>query len=220
MEGSWIIRTIKRWWIDLIVKMKLHLGEYSQPSTVLSHQHSDHKQYCQTCLKLIMLLGSYHSSHFNLLSRALSQSIKICLQIESSGFLCIQIMMPIGEGVPMGGHSGILEFKVGCLKSLLSLLLIDVVVSDARAGGRRLVKACLIFASSISVSWFSRISCTYYTSTHWYIFSSRQHCESSQSCVSIALCNSWEYENMYNSGTTTSSSQTHPTYSWSRRVGR
>ena len=55
---------------------------------------------------------SYHSSHFALLSRALSQSIKICLQIESSGFLCVQIMMPVSENVPLGGHSGILEFKV------------------------------------------------------------------------------------------------------------
>lgn len=56
---------------------------------------------------------SYHSSHFALLSRALNQSIKICLQIEQSGFLCVQIMMPVGEGVPVGSHSGILEFKVG-----------------------------------------------------------------------------------------------------------
>jgi len=55
---------------------------------------------------------SYHSAHFALLSRALNQSIKICLQVEHSGFLCIQIMMPVGEGVPMGQHSGILEFKV------------------------------------------------------------------------------------------------------------
>ena len=55
---------------------------------------------------------SYHSSHFAILSRALHQSIKICLQIEHSGFLCVQIMMPVAENVPMGGHSGILEFKV------------------------------------------------------------------------------------------------------------
>jgi hypothetical protein len=26
--------------------------------------------------------------------------------------MCIQIMMPVSEGVDMGGHSGILEFKV------------------------------------------------------------------------------------------------------------
>ena len=33
--------------------------------------------------------------------------------------MCIQIMMPVSEGVDMGGHSGILEFKV----SFLSLLM-------------------------------------------------------------------------------------------------
>ena len=55
---------------------------------------------------------SYHSSHINLLSRALNQSIKICIQIESSGFLCVQVMMPVTEGLPVGAHSGILEFKV------------------------------------------------------------------------------------------------------------
>ena len=56
---------------------------------------------------------SYHSSHVALLGRALQQSIKICLQIESSGFMCIQVMMPVPEGLTMGQHSGILEFKVG-----------------------------------------------------------------------------------------------------------
>ncbi|WWD16204.1 hypothetical protein CI109_100630 [Kwoniella shandongensis] len=59
---------------------------------------------------------SYHSSHFALLHRALHQSVKICLQIEHSGFLCVQIMMPLGEGVPVGGHSGILEFKMHALE--------------------------------------------------------------------------------------------------------
>ncbi|WRT67436.1 uncharacterized protein IL334_004407 [Kwoniella shivajii] len=59
---------------------------------------------------------SYHSSHFTLLHRALHQSVKICLQIEKSGFLCVQIMMPLGEGVPVGGHSGILEFKMHALE--------------------------------------------------------------------------------------------------------
>ncbi|ORX33853.1 Rad1/Rec1/Rad17 [Kockovaella imperatae] len=58
---------------------------------------------------------SYHSSHFALLTRALQSSIKICLQIENSGFLCVQIMMPVSEGVAMGGHSGILEFKMHAL---------------------------------------------------------------------------------------------------------
>ncbi|KAK8869534.1 hypothetical protein IAR55_000100 [Kwoniella newhampshirensis] len=59
---------------------------------------------------------SYHSSHFALLHRALHQSVKICLQIEHDGFLCVQIMMPLGEGVPVGGHSGILEFKMHALE--------------------------------------------------------------------------------------------------------
>lgn len=54
---------------------------------------------------------SYHASHFAFLARALQQSIKICVQIEREGFMCIQIMMPVGEGVDMGNHSGILEFK-------------------------------------------------------------------------------------------------------------
>lgn len=58
-------------------------------------------------------MTSYHSSHFALLSRALNQSIKICIQVESSGFLCVQVMMPVADGVPLGEHSGILEFKVG-----------------------------------------------------------------------------------------------------------
>ena len=62
---------------------------------------------------------SYHSSHFALLSRALAQSIKICLQVESTGFLCVQIMMPVGENVPLGHHSGILEFKVNDLPRCL-----------------------------------------------------------------------------------------------------
>jgi cell cycle checkpoint protein len=57
---------------------------------------------------------SYHSSHFALLSRALHQSIKIALMVESSGFLCVQIMMPVGDKVGLGEHQGILEFKVGC----------------------------------------------------------------------------------------------------------
>ncbi|EIW66309.1 hypothetical protein TREMEDRAFT_70218 [Tremella mesenterica DSM 1558] len=54
---------------------------------------------------------SYHAAHIMLLYRALQHSIKICIQIETEGFLCVQIMMPVGEDVPVGGHSGILEFK-------------------------------------------------------------------------------------------------------------
>ena len=77
---------------------------------------------------------SYHSAHFALLSRALNQSIKICLQVESTGFLCIQIMMPVGEGVPMGQHSGILEFKVSYNLNWVPQLMID-----ARVGRRRLI---------------------------------------------------------------------------------
>ncbi|OCF40635.1 hypothetical protein I317_05567 [Kwoniella heveanensis CBS 569] len=64
---------------------------------------------------------SYHSSHFALLSRALHQSVKICLQIEKTGFLCVQIMMPLEKNVEVGGHSGILEFKVGQRLSPYSL---------------------------------------------------------------------------------------------------
>ena len=29
--------------------------------------------------------------------------------------MCIQIMMPVSEGVDMGSHSGILEFKVSLI---------------------------------------------------------------------------------------------------------
>jgi cell cycle checkpoint protein len=57
-------------------------------------------------------MGSYHASHFAFLARALQESIKICVQIEREGFMCIQVMMPVNEGVDMGNHSGILEFKV------------------------------------------------------------------------------------------------------------
>ena len=55
---------------------------------------------------------SYHSAHFGLLSRALNQAIKVCIMVESTGFLCVQIMMPVSDRVEVGGHSGILEFKV------------------------------------------------------------------------------------------------------------
>ncbi|WVW82758.1 hypothetical protein I302_104769 [Kwoniella bestiolae CBS 10118] len=59
---------------------------------------------------------SYNSSHFALLHRALHQSVKICLQIEKSGFLCVQIMMPLNNNAGVGGHSGILEFKMHALE--------------------------------------------------------------------------------------------------------
>ncbi|WWC89735.1 uncharacterized protein L201_004660 [Kwoniella dendrophila CBS 6074] len=66
------------------------------------------------CVKRVKF--SYNSSHFSLLHRALHQSVKICLQIEKSGFLCVQIMMPLSENVEVGGHSGILEFKMHALE--------------------------------------------------------------------------------------------------------
>jgi hypothetical protein len=34
--------------------------------------------------------------------------------------MCIQIMMPVGEGVDMGNHSGILEFKVSSRAQTIS----------------------------------------------------------------------------------------------------
>ncbi|GFZ45867.1 hypothetical protein JCM24511_03599 [Saitozyma sp. JCM 24511] len=61
---------------------------------------------------------SYHSSHFALLSRALHQSIKIALMVENSGFLCVQIMMPVGDKVGLGEHQGILEFKMHALEEI------------------------------------------------------------------------------------------------------
>ncbi|WWC69155.1 uncharacterized protein I206_103091 [Kwoniella pini CBS 10737] len=59
---------------------------------------------------------SYNSTHFSLLHRALHQSVKICLQVETSGFLCVQVMMPLSDNVEIGGHSGILEFKMHALE--------------------------------------------------------------------------------------------------------
>jgi cell cycle checkpoint protein len=47
-----------------------------------------------------------------MLSRALQQSVKIALQIEHTGYLCLQIMMPITKDLGTGVHMGILEFKV------------------------------------------------------------------------------------------------------------
>ncbi|WVR05449.1 hypothetical protein IAU60_002465 [Kwoniella sp. DSM 27419] len=59
---------------------------------------------------------SYHSAHFALLSRALQHSVKICVQIERTGFLCVQVMMPLVDGIAVGGHNGILEFKMHALE--------------------------------------------------------------------------------------------------------
>lgn len=72
----------------------------------------------------IELNCSYHASHFAFLARALQESIKICVQIEREGFMCIQIMMPVNEGVDLGGHSGILEFKVSSRNCMIGVKLI------------------------------------------------------------------------------------------------
>jgi hypothetical protein len=48
--------------------------------------------------------------------------------------MCIQIMMPVGEGVDMGGHSGILEFKVSWPR--LDFVQGKADASDERTGGR------------------------------------------------------------------------------------
>ncbi|KGB79583.2 cell cycle checkpoint protein [Cryptococcus deuterogattii R265] len=52
---------------------------------------------------------SYHSAHFAHLSRALQNSIKVCLEIQSDGFLSAQIMM--AEGEELGEHGGLLHYK-------------------------------------------------------------------------------------------------------------
>lgn len=54
--------------------------------------------------------SSYHSAHFAHLSRALQNSIKVCLEIQSDGFLSAQIMM--AEGEELGEHGGLLHYKV------------------------------------------------------------------------------------------------------------
>ncbi|KAI9637818.1 putative DNA repair protein Rad1 [Dioszegia hungarica] len=59
---------------------------------------------------------SYHYAHFAMLSRALQQSVKIALQIEHTGYLCLQIMMPITKDLGTGVHMGILEFKMNALE--------------------------------------------------------------------------------------------------------
>ena len=53
--------------------------------------------------------------------------------MEREGFMCIQIMMPVNEGVDMGSHSGILEFKVSCLFQRIGC---EFDVPDERIGGR------------------------------------------------------------------------------------
>lgn len=67
---------------------------------------------------------SYHSSHINLLARALNQATKICLQIESSGFINVQVMMPMAPNADVGKHSGILDFKVGIIAVTLQRLML------------------------------------------------------------------------------------------------
>lgn len=48
-----------------------------------------------------------------MLSRALQQSDRLSIAIEPSGFLDIQISMPIvGRGLEIGQNQGIIEFKV------------------------------------------------------------------------------------------------------------
>lgn len=59
---------------------------------------------------LMRLESSYHSAHFAHLSRALQNSIKVCLEIQSDGFLSAQIMM--AEGEKLGEHGGLLHYKV------------------------------------------------------------------------------------------------------------
>ncbi|KIR59745.1 cell cycle checkpoint protein [Cryptococcus bacillisporus CA1873] len=57
---------------------------------------------------------SYHSAHFAHLSRALQNSIKVCLEIQSDGFLSAQIMM--AEGEELGEHGGLLHYKMQALE--------------------------------------------------------------------------------------------------------
>lgn len=90
---------IRRSWINSNAGTKYHLRELQSPLNGLCEAH----------------FRSYHAQHFAFLGRALQQSIKICVQIEHEGFMCIQIMMPVGEGVELGAHSGILEFKVSSI---------------------------------------------------------------------------------------------------------
>lgn len=59
--------------------------------------------------------SSYHAPHIALLSKALQGSLKVCLRIDETGFLSVQVMMPVPESMPPHMHNGILEFKVSCL---------------------------------------------------------------------------------------------------------
>lgn len=67
--------------------------------------------------------NSYHSAHFAHLSRALQNSIKVCLEIQSDGFLSAQIMM--AEGEELGEHGGLLHYKVRPLWQPLVQVLIS-----------------------------------------------------------------------------------------------
>ncbi|KAL1410990.1 checkpoint clamp complex protein Rad1 [Vanrija albida] len=58
---------------------------------------------------------SYHASHVALLGRAVQHSAKICLQIETTGFLSVQVMMPLSENQPPELNNGILDFKMNAL---------------------------------------------------------------------------------------------------------
>ncbi|TXT13614.1 hypothetical protein VHUM_00981 [Vanrija humicola] len=59
---------------------------------------------------------SYHASHVALLGRAVQHSAKICLQIETTGFLSVQVMMPLSENQPPELNNGILDFKMNALE--------------------------------------------------------------------------------------------------------
>lgn len=72
----------------------------------------------------------YHAAHIALLSKALQHSLKVCLRIDDTGFLSVQVMMPVPESMPPHMHNGILEFKV-------SSIFTGKLTSDARTGGGR-----------------------------------------------------------------------------------
>ncbi|GMK54043.1 hypothetical protein CspeluHIS016_0106290 [Cutaneotrichosporon spelunceum] len=59
---------------------------------------------------------SYHASHIAVLGRALQHALKVCVQIEENGFLCVQVMLPLPDGLAEGMHNGILEFKMHALE--------------------------------------------------------------------------------------------------------
>lgn len=64
------------------------------------------------CRARYALKVRYHPAHFALLSRALHQSIRIALMVEDTGYLSVQVMMPVSDKEALGEHEGILEFKV------------------------------------------------------------------------------------------------------------